>query len=313
MTHLRPLALMAASSLGFAFMTVIVKLLSADLSAFWLVVIRTGFTSLVFMLALMAQGQKFIPKTGTAVLVIRGLAGFGGISCLFYGATHLPLAIATLLNWSAIVFVLMFSALFLNERVEKSSLLWIGLAALGLMLLISPNLNKSSSEAGSQLSLLAVAIGVLGAIFSAMATTAVRAASFRFSAELIIFYFSALAFILALPLAFLEARPGHVVSVIFSSPLQLGLVLALGAFGTLAQYAMTRGYALVSAGIGSSMGLLTAAFSALLGWWFFDERLSGLQWIGVFTLSVAVFLIGFQRGPRRSRKGRALAQTSEIS
>ncbi|NDD91698.1 DMT family transporter [bacterium] len=214
---------------------------------------------------------------------------------------------ATLLNWSSLIFVLIFSAIFLKEKMKRRSLAWVAVAVVGLALLVVPKME------GYRLAPFAVAVGILGAIFSAMSMTAVRAASTRFSPELIIFYFSFLAAVLSLPVAFSESGLGDVVGVIFSSPTRISLVLALGISGSVAQYAMTRGYSLVSAGIGGSMSLLTAAFSALIGWWFFDERLAWVQWVGVFLLATGVVLAGASGAfERRSRAG-TLAQTPEIS
>jgi len=306
------LAWMSTSSFGFAVMAAMVKVLAPSFGQFWMVFLRTGMTAVVFLVVLIVLRLPLFPKKGMALLVFRGLAGFGGISCLFYGTMHLPLAVATLLNWCSLVFVILFSGIFLKERISGRTLSWIGVSVAGLILLVLPGLLESRA-AGPHLPPFAVAIGLLGAVFSAMAMTAVRAAATRFSAELIIFHFSALAAILAAPIAFRQQSPGEALDVIFSSS-HLGAVLLLGVSGSAAQYAMTRGYAVASAGVGSALSLLTSAFSALIGWYFFDEMLSPVQWSGILVLATGVICAG-RAAARPGYRGRAaaLARTPEIS
>jgi len=303
---------MTASSFGFAVMAALVRLLSAQLGQYWLVLLRAGITALVFLAVLLVLRRPLLPRKGMGLLVFRGLAGFGGIACLFYGAIHLPLAVATLLNWCSLLFVIVFSGVFLKERIPSGTAGWIGLSVLGLLLLVLPGMARDA-QLGVHLPPFAVAIGLLGAIFSAMAMTAVRAAALRFPPELIIFHFSAIAAGIALPLALAEGSPAHAAGLIFSSPVRVAEVVLLGLSGSAAQYAMTRGYAVASAGLASALSLLTAAFSAILGWWFFDERLSAWQWLGVLGLAAGVLGSSHSSGPRRAGiTGSGLARTPEI-
>jgi drug/metabolite transporter (DMT)-like permease len=306
------LAWMSTSSFGFAVMAAMVKVLAPSLGQFWMVFLRTGMTALVFLVVLAVFRRPLFPKKGMALLVFRGLAGFGGISCLFYGTMHLPLAVATLLNWCSLIFVILFSGVFLKERISGGTLSWIGVSIVGLVLLVLPGLIESGTQV-AHLPPFAIAIGLLGAVFSAMAMTAVRAAATRFSAELIIFHFSALAAILAAPMALHQLSISGASSVIFSSS-HLGGVLVLGISGSAAQYAMTRGYAVASAGLGSALSLLTSAFSAIIGWYFFDERLSHVQWVGILILAAGVVCAGMAANRPGSRgRARGLARTHEIS
>ena len=298
---------MTCSSLGFAVMTALVKQLSLRLSQFWLVELRTAMTALIFLVVLLVKKQEIWPSRGKGLLAFRGLAGFGGIACLFYGSAHLPLAVATLLNWCSLVFVLFFSAAFLREALPFRAVLWTAVSVAGLILLVKPGISS-----GPALPVVALSVGLLGALFSAMAMTAVRAATARFSAELIIFHFSALAALISLPLALQQEAVSAVTQWILASRAHALSVLALGVSGSLAQYAMTRGYAAASAGLGSTLSLLTSAFSAVIGWWFFDELLSPAQWMGVSLLALGVLMAGASSA-FANRRGARLAQTPEIS
>lgn len=261
-------------------MSVFVKDLSLTLPQFELVFFRTVITTLVFLPVLVSTKQTFFPK-GKRLLIFRGLAGFGGVSCLFYGNAHLPLAVVALLNWCSLLFVILISYFFLNEKLRPTSLLWALVAAFGLALLVSPeSFQRSTSILHAPLPLFAVGISLLGALFSSLAVTAVRAATARFGASLIIFYFSIISAIVAAPLAAAQW--------IWPHGTEWMELLAMGLLGSAAQFAMTQGYRHAPAGLVSTMGLMTAVFSSVLGWSIFGERLAWIQWIGMLTVGAGV-------------------------
>jgi drug/metabolite transporter (DMT)-like permease len=58
-------------------------------------------------------------------------------------------------------------------------------------------------------------------------------------------------------------------------------LLAMGLAATLAQLAMTRAYASGNTFLVSTFAYSTVLFAAIAGWWWFDERLPPVAWLGV--------------------------------
>lgn len=98
---------MLVSAVAFTFMSLWVKKMGPEAPHAVLVFAR-GFVNLLIILGLHVFNRKieFIPGNWK-LLIARGVAGFFGVSALFYGVRHLPLPVATLLSWSSPLFVLL--------------------------------------------------------------------------------------------------------------------------------------------------------------------------------------------------------------
>jgi drug/metabolite transporter (DMT)-like permease len=266
---------MAASALGFGGMSIFVKLLSEELPQFELVFFRSFVNFLIVLLAMWIGREKMFPP-GKKLLFFRGLVGLGGIICHFYSIAHLPLAVAYMLNWASPIFVILFSRLFLDERISRRA--WPGfvLSFLGLALLMRPQTGMGVQG----LAIGAVGVALLGAAFGGLAYVAVRVATARVGVNAIILYFTGTASLLSAPLALIS----------FQMPnfLQLIQLVLLGVCASVGQFTMTQAYRHALAGTVSTMGLLNAVSAALLGWVFFGETLSWIQLGGMMLLGVGV-------------------------
>lgn len=272
---LKALFWMFLSGLGFSLMSVFVKRLSDAIPQFELVFFRSWVNFVIVLALMLVRREDFLP-VGKPLLVLRGLMGFGGVSCLFYALGHLPLSVSSMLNWCSPLFVLLFSRLFLKEKVASKALVWVAVAFAGLVVLLKPDFRTGWIH----FPLVAVLIAILGSAFGGAAYVAVRAATARVGVNVIVLYFTGIATLLSAPLAFREFhRPN----------LQEGVqLLAVGGFATLGQLAMTQGYRFAPAGLVSTMSLMGAVFSSIWGWVFFSEALDGLQWLGLALIATGV-------------------------
>ena len=274
---------MVLSGIGFTFMSVLVRRLAkAGVDQGTLVFFRSFINSLLVLLLVAVRRRRIWPGTYKQILVVRGIFGFLSLSCFFYGLSHLPLSIASLLNWSAPVFVLLFSRWFLHERPQSGFGFKVTLVVSGLLLVLSPQ-----QDAGhwAEYPLHAVLIGVLGAVFAGGAYTAVRAAAAQVSSDLIVLWFTGISTVLALPW-FLSSTRGWPVG------MELLELVLMGVFASLGQIAMTHGYRYAPASTVSSMGLMNACFFAVAGWWAFDETLGSSQLLGMLLTGAGVAWLG---------------------
>lgn len=282
---LRALFWMILSGIGFSIMASLVKALSPKFPQFELVLFRSGVNFVIQLGLVFLLGERVIRVPNRRLLVFRGLMGFAGVSCLFYALGTLPLSIAAMLNWCSPIFVILFSRLFLKEKLNPTAPIWIALAFAGLILLIGIDLS------GAQWTLLppmAVAVGLGGAAFAGLAYVAVRAATARVSVHVIILYFSGIGTFLAAPLALKDFRVPDLESGF--------LLIIMGCCAALGQFAMTQGYRHAVAGLVSMMSLMNAGLMAFLGWVIFGEVLESRQWVGLGFLACAVsFLTWFQQ------------------
>lgn len=276
---------MTVSAVAFTVMSVFVKRLSPHYSHIELVFYRSLISLGLATFLMWKMGESFFPKRKT-LLLFRGLAGFIAVTAFFYTLGHLPLSIASLLNWLSPLFVILFSRAFLKERLEKNTLLKISLAFLGLLLVIKPD----SSDPLTSVSLAAVGIGLLGSASAALAYVAVRAATLNFSVHTIIYFFAVVATTLSTPFAMATFHlPKH------NEIIEL---LIMGGCATLGQYTMTQGYRNAVAGVVSSMNLLNAVCATLIGWLLFGELLSFQQIVGMVLVCLGVASASWKGRPK---------------
>jgi drug/metabolite transporter (DMT)-like permease len=283
---------MVLSGLAFTGMSVFVKRLSSHLDQSVLVFFRSAINALVAMALVIQGGRTPWPKRLKRVLGLRGLAGFLSLVCLFFGLSRLPLPIASLLSWSAPIFVILFSFLFLQERPPAGFLPKVALVFGGLLLVLLPGSGLVGGEVDSPLSWVAVTVGLLGAVFGGAAFVAVRAATAELTTEVIVLWFTSIASLLSLPWFLFKFTP-----ITRADGLELML---LGLFASLGQIAMTQGYRHASAGVVSSMSLMNAVFFAVTGWLVFGETLGPLQCLGMAIMAYGVVCLGTGSG-RKSK------------
>jgi S-adenosylmethionine uptake transporter len=282
---------MTGSSFSFSVMSVFVKRLAqAGVPQFELVFFRS-WVNFLLVLPIVLAFERIWPAGNKRLLLARGLAGFAGASCLFYGVSHLPLSIAAMINWSSPAWVILFSWLLIGEKLPSRSIGWIVAAFVGLVLLLRVDFSGAGFVG---LPAKAVLIAMLGAMFGGLAYVAVRAATAKVGVNTIILYFTGVSTLLSAPLALptLAWRGADTMT-------ELVLV---GVFASFGQFCMTQGYRHAAAGLVSTMSLLNAAFSLSFGWILFGERLVALQWAGMALLSLAIAGLAMgQSLPRRLR------------
>jgi drug/metabolite transporter (DMT)-like permease len=266
---------MTASALAFSAMAVFVKRLAPVVQQFELVFFRSA-VNLAWVLALMgARRELFWPKRGKKILVFRGLVGFAGVACMFYSISHLPLPVATMLNWCSPLFVILFSRLVLAERMPAWSGLFIPLAFAGLVLLLNP---MDAQSGGLQWT--AALIGLGAAVFGGMAYVAVRVATATVGVNMIVLFFVGVSTLASAPWAAADfLRP---------SSDQWVELICLGSFATLGQLTMTKAYRYAPAGVVSMMNLLNPVFGAAFGIVLFHESLAAFQWMGIALVGVSI-------------------------
>lgn len=273
---------MTMSGLSFSLMSLSVKLIGNVYDPREIVFFR-AVVNFVFVLVLMLIRKETLNPLGKPLLFFRGLMGFFAVTCFFYALTALPLSISSMLNWCSPLFVFVISAFFLKEHHSPKLFVWVVLAFVGLYLLLNPDFAHESHP----LPILAIAIGLLGTIFSSLAYVAVRAATKSVGVNGIVLYFTGTATLLSIPLTW-----GH-----FQIPSSLkdwSLLIGMGLFATGGQLTMTRAYGYSAAGLVSTFSLLGAAFSSVWGFLILGESLAALQWIGMGLLTISISFVAWR-------------------
>ncbi|MBP1642938.1 MAG: hypothetical protein H6Q03_1607 [Acidobacteria bacterium] len=282
----RPMLLMLASALCFACMALAAKLASRTLPAGEITLVR--FAIMLLPLALVPGWRRQALRFQRLdLLVYRGL--FGGLAVLlyFFAIAHVPVGIATLLNYSSPVFSVLFAAVFLGERADPR-LLGPFVAALAGVFLVSTG--RTELAGGLTFGRWELA-GLASAVLSGAAVAAIRAARRSESSWAIYGSFSIFGLVVAAPFGFAGFRT--------PTAREWALLAAVGGFSIAAQLLMTYAYRWVTNLQAGVLAQLTVIVSLAAGALWLGERLGARALAGcVLTLAGVVGVVWLQSTPR---------------
>ena len=278
-----PLLYTAASAVCFAAMALAAKLAAARLSGSEVAFLR--FALMLGPLLVPAIARQALAFQRLDLLVDRGV--FGGVAVLLYflAIAHLPVGLATLLNYSSPVFSVLFAALLLRERLDARLLLPLVAALAGMALAVG-----IGSGTGFRLDRWEAA-GLASSVLSGAAVTAIRAARRTESSWSIYGSFTLCGLLATAPFALAGFRP--------PTPREWLLLVAVGVTSIGAQFLMTYAYRWVTNLQAGIMAQLTVVLSLWLGALVLGDRLLPLQIVGcALTLAGVVGVVAVQATPR---------------
>ena len=215
--------------------------------------------SLVITLALLAWSRLYgasLHVGDRRRMLWRCTAGLSAMACYFYAVQQISLSNAVTLQYTAPLFVALFSGAMLRERVSPLVYGCIALSLVGTVLIVSPSLRQVEPGA-----LVALVSGVL----SAFAYLAVRGLRTSASPDGVVFWFALFCTVVTLPFAAAELP-------------QLALLEALAIVGGgicagVGQTGMTRAYQAVRAAYIGAFSYATVLIGGIYGWLLFQQSL----------------------------------------
>jgi drug/metabolite transporter (DMT)-like permease len=264
---------MAGGALSFSVMSLLVKLAGRTLPSQEIVLVRSAV-----MLALsfaVLRGTRIDPRgTRRGLLLLRGILGFGALSCFYYSVVHLPLGDATVIQYTNPAFTAFFAAVALRERLRARDVAMLLLSLAGVLLITRPALLFGGTE---RLDPAAVGIALCGAMLSGAAYTTVRKLGATEPALVIVFWFALVGVLGSLPVPSATA--------LMPSAAEWLILLGVGLSTYGGQVLFTRGLALEAAGRATAIAYVQIVFAALWSALFFRE------WPDVWTGAGAALII----------------------
>lgn len=264
------------SAFGFAMMAAFIKL-AGDLPSFQKTFFR-NIVSVVVALALIIKhkGSFLGKKENQKLLILRSTFGTIGILFNYYAIDRLVLSDANMLNKLSPFFVIIFSAIFLKEKIKPNQFIALAVAFIGALFIIRPSFSFEMIPALA---------GTLGGISAAAAYTCVRALSGKEKPDTIVFYFSLFSSAVTLPLMLVSYKP--------MSMLQLTYLIMAGVFASLGQFGITFAYKFAPGKEISIFDYTNIIFSAVISLCLFGvlpDYLSVIGYLIIFGASLYMFL-----------------------
>jgi len=262
--------MMFGSAVFFGFMAFAAKLASNDLSGSQVAFVRfiVGLSPAVLIPRYRRSATTF---QRLDLLFYRGFFGGTAVLCYFLAIEHTSVGVATLLNYTAPVFSGMFSMLFIGEKISPRVLIPMPVALTGVFLVVHAHAGPGDVLGFGRWEL----IGLLSALCSGAAVTAMRAARRGENSWAVYTSFCLLGSLVTAPLAIYTWKTPHGLTWVWLAATSL---LAIGAqllltfslrwvdamtVGVISQLAVLISMALGATFIGETINAL-AAFGALL-------------------------------------------------
>ena len=264
------------SAFGFAMMSTFVKL-SGDLPTFQ----KTFFRNLVsmvvaFSMVTKAKASYFGKPENRKLLTFRSIFGTIGIVLNFYAVDKLVLSDANMLNKLSPFFVIIFSAIFLKEKINKIQMSAVLVAFIGALFIIKPELNSDMVPA---------IMGATSAVSAAAAYTLVRVLGKRENGATVVFYFSLFSLVVISPFVMLSYEKMTMIQLIY--------LLLAGLFATLGQFGVTWAYKYAPAKEISIFDYSNIIFSAIISIVLFNtipDKFSIIGYFIIFAASLYMFI-----------------------
>ena len=261
-----------ASACGFAVMSAFIKM-AGELPSFQKTFFRNLVAALLALyLIIKHKGSLVGKKENRKVLVLRSLFGTIGIVCNYYAVDRLVLSDANMLNKLSPFLVVIFCALFLKEKINLKQITMITVAFIGALFIIKPSFNVQ---------VIPYLVGVMGAIFAALAYTCVRVLGNKEDYYTIVFFFSTFSLIVILPVFLAVYKP--------MTLMQLVYLLLAGVSASVGQFGITLAYKYAPAKEISIYDYSWIICSAVLGIVFFNESPDMISILGYLVVFAAAF------------------------
>ena len=189
-------------------------------------------------------------KDALGGLMVRSVCGTVGILCNFYAVDHLVIADASMLNKLSPFFAIIFSLLFLKEKVSLMQWMLVIGAFAGSLLIIKPSFSNAD--------MFPAIIGFIGGMGAGAAYTAVRRLSgMGVKGTYVVFFFSGFSCLVTLPSLIFDYHAMTLIQLLY-------LILA-GCSAAAAQFSITSAYFNAPAKEISVYDYSQVIFSAIIG------------------------------------------------
>ena len=291
------IACIVASAFGFALMAFFVRLcddFGGEITCFQKSFFR-NVLALVIALVVFYRGRRsertgakgvgalgflspYCPNSlgckATVALILRAVFGTVGIFANFYALSKIPIGEGMTLNKTAPFFTVLFSWIFLGERVSWRQFGHLLLAFAGAALVMKPGFRGGGT--------FAAAMALTGGLGAGLAYVCVhQLGRMKVNGAFIVLFFSAFSCLASLPFTAVDFRPMTIAQVL--------ILVGAGAGAALGQFGVTAAYRYAEPRSIAVYDYTNVVFTALFGFAFFSQVPDALSVVGFAVILLAAF------------------------
>lgn len=266
------------SSLIFSIMNALVKAVSFTIPSSEIVFFRS-LIGTVLIYYFMRKSKVAFSTEGIPLLVLRGVLGALYLLTYFYTISKIPLVDASILVHLSPFFVILFSMLFLKEKLDPKLVLLLPVVIIGAVFIIKPFEYSSYS--------IYALIGILSAALAAGASVAIRQLTKKHHSYEIVFYFLATATLVSIPLMWNNF--------IIPTLTEMFYLLCIGVVSLLGQVFLTQAFTHENAAVVAVTRYIGIVFNAMWGFLFWTEIPDVFTVIGGTLIVVSCIALSWKK------------------
>jgi len=206
-------------------------------------------------------------------LIMRGLAGTAALMMYFYTLQNMPLASAVTIQYLSPIFTIIIAGMMLKEPPRSVQWIFFVVSFAGVLLIKGFDPRVSPTD---------LTIGIMAAVFSALAYNFIRKLKSSDHPLVVVFYF---------PLVTVPIIGTYTVfHWVDPEPIEWIILILIGLATTAAQVFMTRGYQLEPASNVSIFNYLGTIYAIIFAYLIFDEYISVLAYLGIALILFGVVM-----------------------
>jgi drug/metabolite transporter (DMT)-like permease len=277
------------SSLMFAAMSALVRSIGETAPLGQVVFFRAAFGMVPITLLVLFRGELWEMLRTQRVLghAGRGMFSVGGMFLNFASLARLPVVDATALSFVSPLATVVFSAIFLKERVRIYRWSAVVLGFVGVVVMLWPQFDPSRYVGvASTATAIGAICGLAGALINAGAVIQTRRLTATETTSSIVFYFSlfcSVAGLATLPFGW-----------VWPSPMELAALIATGLIGGLSHIFLTESYRHAPQSVVAPFNYTTMLWALVFGYVFLGEVPVPLVLAGACIIAVAGLIVVFR-------------------
>ncbi len=269
---MKGITLALVSTALFTAVGVIVRLLSDSIGVFQILLFRQLVFLVLLMPAIVINFASLRQPTHLKLHTFRILGAFTALSIGFVVVSAIPLANATALGFTQVLFVALLARLFLRETLSMSRILTLILGFAGVMLIVQPSFDDTS--------LGYIVLGIVASMGAAIAAICVRRIAQLESKLALLAYQALFVGLLALVPSTLDW--------VWPSWNELLLLVSVGVISSIAQWFGVSAYKYGAANVVSNVEYVKIIYAMGIGYLLFAETPNQLAMIGVVLLFLSI-------------------------
>lgn len=273
-SNLQGVLLALLSTMLFVVVGVIVRILSEEIGLFQILLFRQIVFLLLLMPAIVVSLDSLLKPRFIQLHILRIIGAFFALYLGFVTVSNIPLANATALGFTQVLFVAVISKIFLSEDVGILRAITILVGFIGVLLVVQPSFQSES--------VFYILAGLGGALGAAIAVVCVRRMSQTESKTVLLSYQAIAVGLIALIPSLLDWQ--------WPNLYQFMLLVLVGVVSSIAQWLGVSAYKLTEANIVANIEYAKIIYSLAFGYFLFTEIPNSIAIIGVCIILFSAVL-----------------------